>query len=174
MKTYLSIIIAIFFSSCATRLEVLDKPSNLNHETGGKTYYQGKLFTGIAVYYQDGDKSKKIYENEYVDGVLNGRCRWWFGGRLKSSGIYKDGKEWDGTFYEHAVPMVFIITHYKKGKIVLYTDWDTGKPLDGEYRGSGKYSGSAKYYKNGALVKIEKGFQTIWEKGKKANKENPE
>ena len=178
-KTRNIIIIFSFLIStigCSTRLIVIDKMGGkLNHDNDGTTYYKGNPFTGIAVAYMDGDKSKIVYEHEYVHGALNGLNKFYYPpGKLNTSGTYKDGKKWNGAFREDAAPMVPIIAHYKNGKVILYTDCNTGKILEGEYRGCGKYSGSAKSYNNGKLVKVEEGFKTIWEKEKKSNRKNSE
>jgi antitoxin component YwqK of YwqJK toxin-antitoxin module len=70
------------------RINILD--INRSRDDDGYIYWQGKLFTGIEEdYYENGLLGEEI---EYVNGIPDGRSRWWHeNGQLGGEDFYKEG-----------------------------------------------------------------------------------
>ncbi|HEY7312383.1 MAG TPA: hypothetical protein VH643_23670 [Gemmataceae bacterium] len=78
---------------------------------------------GEGKYLQWNRDGRKMREEIYEKGKLNGEARWWDGdGKLLTTGTYRDGVPWDGTFPELESPpgenSRWVIRRYEDGKKV--------------------------------------------------------
>jgi hypothetical protein len=86
--------------------------------TGLATFRHGLLHGKYSEWNRDG---RKMREETYVMGKLNGEARWWGrDGTLLTTGTYRDGVPWAGTFPEldSSPGARWVIRRYEGGKQV--------------------------------------------------------
>ena len=146
----------------------------------GKGYHKNQLFPlyqdDIKLVYElkDGKGIFKrndkfnvnlLFEGEYLNGELNGKCKEYFeDGNLSFEGEYKNGKRWNGKGYDINHNIVYELNN-GKGYIKQYKlNYDKDLIYEG-YILNGEKNGIGKEYCSGNLI-----FEGVYKDGKKNGK----
>ena len=93
-KNILSILlISVLFIGCGENRVPYDDLTNKGTDVDPEMYYENKLFSGTAFGEINEEEYYSSYEEEYINGKRDGKCRGWYkNGNLLFESKWKNGK----------------------------------------------------------------------------------